>query len=105
MSTGTGVTTKAAPYVATQIKRGRLAWLLRTAMPMRNDFKLYLDGEWLRPTKLDQKPVRRWVLGRDLDNPGDPAPEELKSFKRLKQPEGKRYGFTHPQLGEINGFA
>jgi hypothetical protein len=105
MSTSTDVTAKAAPYVATQIKRGRLAWLLRTAMPLRNDFKLYLDGEWLRPTKLDQKPVKRWVLGKDLDNPGDPAPEELKSFKRSKQPEGKRYGFTHPQLGEITGFA
>src|SRR5207249_4595851 len=52
--------------LAKEIQMGRLEWVLKTAMPMCPDFKLYLNGAWLRPTKFDQKPVKSWVLGKDI---------------------------------------
>ena len=42
---------------ATQIKPGRLAWVLRTAMPILDDFALYFGGQQIRSSKEDQEPT------------------------------------------------
>jgi hypothetical protein len=38
---------------ANQIRSGRLHWVLRTAMPLKLDFRLYLNGEEVKSAKLD----------------------------------------------------
>lgn len=34
-----------------EIRRGTLEWVLRTALPLRDDFSIYLDGNRLEPSK------------------------------------------------------
>jgi hypothetical protein len=34
-----------------KIQRGKLRWILSTAMPLRDDFKLFLDGDRVQPSK------------------------------------------------------
>lgn len=91
--------------MAREIQKGRLSWVLRTAMPLRDDFKLYLDGEPLTPSKADAKPLKKWVLGKDLKRLPKPAPDDLEATLKLKAPEDHRYGLTHPKLGRITGYA
>jgi hypothetical protein len=49
--------------------------------------------------------VKKWILGKDLKLPGEPAPEDLAAFNRPKAPKLQQYGWNHPELGEITGFA
>jgi Histidine kinase-, DNA gyrase B-, and HSP90-like ATPase len=46
--------------MSTNIQRGRLRFVLATAMPLRDDFKLYLNGEEIIPSKLDAKRTARF---------------------------------------------
>ena len=64
--------------MASEILRGRLRWILQTAMPLRDDFALYLDGNRLLPSKLALKKVGHWVLGKDLKELPKPAPRILR---------------------------
>jgi hypothetical protein len=91
--------------MAREIQKGRLSWVLRTAMPLRDDFKLYLDGDELPPSKASTPPLKRWVLGKDLKSLPKPAPEDLEvTLAKTALPE-QRYGLTHPKLGRITGYA
>jgi hypothetical protein len=49
-----------------EIKPGILEWVLRTALPLRPDFGIWLNGKKLLPSKLGKGLIRRWVLGKDL---------------------------------------
>lgn len=49
-----------------RVQPGRLRWILRTAMPLRDDFKLNLNGESLSSSKIDRPPIKKWVLGKDI---------------------------------------
>ena len=46
-----------------EIRRGRLEWVLRTALPLRDDFSIYLDGAKLEPSKAGKGRLRKWILG------------------------------------------
>jgi hypothetical protein len=50
-----------------EIRRGRLEWMLRTALPLRDDFSIYLDGAKLEASKVGKGRLRRWVLGKDIE--------------------------------------
>ena len=52
--------------MSSKIREGRLAWILRTALPLRPDFAVWLNGERIRPSKEDMEPIRRWLIGRDI---------------------------------------
>lgn len=91
--------------LAKEIQMGRLEWVLKTAMPICPDFKLYLDGRWLRPTKFDQKPVKSWILGKDIK----PASGDLESLNVSLSPNKKvaaqhQFGLQHPVIGRITGL-
>jgi len=92
--------------MATEIKRGQLAWVLATAMPLRDDFNLFLNGNVVTSSKLRTKRVGRWVLGQDLLNLPKPAPDEGESTEvqseDLKSP--RRFGLTYQSLGRISGY-
>jgi hypothetical protein len=91
--------------MAREIQKGRLSWVLRTAMPLRDDFKLYLDGEPTLPEKRGAKVLKKWVLGKDLKKLPKPAPDDLEPTLTLKGAPEHRYGLTHPKLGRITGYA
>jgi len=92
------------------LQKGRLAWVLRTAMPLRDDFKLFLDGDLLEPAKVSQKPpVHKWVLGKDIlgaDKRAEAsALDDVQPTEVPKAAPEHRYGLTHPSLGRITGYA
>lgn len=42
---------------AADIKRGRLKWVIRTAMPLRTDFRIFIDGEQVEKEKEAYQPI------------------------------------------------
>jgi hypothetical protein len=92
--------------MASEIQRGRLRWILQSAMPLRDDFVLYLNGERVLPSKLSAKKVGRWVLGKDLKKLPKPAPQDLEVTEDPNEKSGSlhRYGLTHPELGRVTGY-
>jgi hypothetical protein len=91
--------------MAREIQKGRLSWVLRTAMPLRDDFRLFLDGDALQSSKAATPPLKRWILGKDLKELPKPAPDDLEVTTAKKVSPEHRYGLTHPKLGRVTGYA
>jgi hypothetical protein len=50
---------------SSEIKEGRLKWVLSTALPLNPGFKLYYNGNEIESSKIS-KPIRKtWILGKD----------------------------------------
>lgn len=90
-----------------EIRRGTLEWVLRTALPLRDDFIIYLDGARLEPSKSGKGLIKKWVLGKDIKELPRPAPDDIEAREDENQTEssGKRFGFDHKDLGRITGYA
>lgn len=90
-----------------EIRRGRLEWVLRTALPLRDDFAIYLNGEKLKPSKAGKGRLKKWTLGRDIDELPNPAPDEIEAIEDKNEPEDsdKRFALTHSVVGRISGYA
>lgn len=93
--------------MASEIVPGRLSWVLQTAMPLRDDFKLFLNGQEQPPAKLRGKRVDTWTLGKNLVSIPKPADEDFyPSEDQQQDPKSPaRYGLTHPILGRVFGYA
>jgi Histidine kinase-, DNA gyrase B-, and HSP90-like ATPase len=89
--------------MAQEIQKGRLRWILQTAMPLRDDFSLFLDGDKIPPSKLSANRLGHWILGKDLTKLPKPAPE-LKASENSNASEENRFGLSHRQLGRITGY-
>ena len=89
-----------------QIKIGTLKWILRTAMPLRSDFKLFLDGEPIESPTLDVLPIKRWVIGKDVEQLPKPCPEGLMAREdpNVHKDSVHRYGLYHEKFGRITGY-
>lgn len=91
-----------------KIRRGKLKWILRTAMPLRDDFRLFLDGDLVKPSKIDVPLIEKWVIGKDIveDTLRRPCPEGfvVTEDESLPKDSTHRYGLSHPQLGRITGY-
>ncbi|MEX2142645.1 MAG: ATP-binding protein [Pirellulales bacterium] len=89
-----------------EIRRGKLEWILRTALPLRDDFAIYLDGEKLVPSKASKGRITRRVLGKDIKELPKPAPEveAIEATVQPKEPE-KRFALEHQAIGRITGYA
>ncbi len=90
-----------------EIRRGTLEWVLRTALPLRDDFGIYLDGTKLEPSKAGKGRIKRWVLGKDITDLPKPAPDELEAEEDTDESADspKRFALTHKALGRITGYA
>lgn len=90
-----------------EIRRGTLEWVLRTALPLRDDFGIFLDGNKLEPSKAGKGRIKRWVLGKDITDLPKPAPDELEAGEDADEPADspKRFALTHTALGRITGYA
>jgi hypothetical protein len=93
--------------MARDLQRGRLRWVLATAMPLRDDFCLYLDGELVAPSKHSSPKVKSWILGKHLKSVGKPAPDDLQATENSIENKRsiRRFGLTHPKLGRVCGYA
>ncbi len=85
---------------------GRLKWVLRTAMPLRDDFKLYLDGNRIVSSK-GKKAARKWIIGKDI------MPDDLEAAKvefdetedeKVGKDDIHRYGVSNSKVGRISGY-
>ena len=80
---------------------GRLGWVLSTALPLRPDFHLYLNGKEIESSKSKIPKIREWRIGKN-----DPIAKKLKfdTGRDLKQAEPYDYYVTIPGYGPISGF-
>ena len=90
-----------------EIRRGTLEWVLRTALPLRDDFAIYLDGTKLEPSKSGKGRIKKWILGKDIKELSRPAPDEIETSEDKSQPANseKRFGLLHKDVGRITGYA
>lgn len=90
-----------------QIERGRLEWVLRTALPLRDDFEIYFNGIKLEPSKAGKGRLEKWILGKDIVELPTPAETGIEPEEDLNEnpSSSKRFGLTHGVLGRITGYA
>lgn len=88
------------------IRPGILKWVLSTALPLRPDFGIWLNGERLVASKEGRGLLRSWVLGKDLIDLPRPAPKDIAALEDSNAPPKAehRYGLAVPGLGRITGY-
>lgn len=90
-----------------EIKPGTLGWVLRTALPLRPDFEIWLNGQRLESSKEGKGLLQRWVLGKDLVELPRPSPKPISTLENENVSESSehRFGLDVPGLGRITGYA
>lgn len=90
-----------------EIKAGTLDWVLRTALPLRPDFAIWLNGKKLVSSKQDKGLIKRWVLGNDVTALPKPAPKGIVAKEDVNVPKNSeiRFGLEVPLLGRVTGYA
>ena len=90
-----------------EIKPGTLGWVLRTALPLRPDFSIWLSGKALESSKEGKGLIKRWVLGEDLVELPRPGPKLVTTSEDVNVAESSkhRFGLDVPGLGRITGYA
>jgi len=89
-----------------EIKPGVLEWVLRTALPLRPDFQVSLNGKRLIPSKQGRGLIDKWVLGKDIATLPKPAPKGIteQEDKDVPKTSEHRYGLNVPDLGRVTGY-
>jgi hypothetical protein len=90
-----------------ELRVGTLEWVLRTALPLRPDFAILLNGEKLAPSKEGKGLIEKWVLGKDITELPRPGSKEATTFenKSVDKSSEHRFGLDIPGLGRITGYA
>lgn len=57
---------------ATEIRLGRLRWILRTAIPLNPNFRLWFNGWQLTSSKIDKPELWSFVIGKNEGELGQP---------------------------------
>ena len=91
---------------ANEIQPGRLEWILRTALPLRDDFSIHFNGKKLAPSKAGIGRIGRWVLGKEIRDLAKPAPKnlEIRVDENVPNKSDERFGLFHPTIGRITGY-
>ena len=90
-----------------EIRIGTLGWVLRTALPLRPDFSIWLNGQALESSKEGKGLIKRWVLGKELVDLPRPGPKSvtMSEDKNVAKSSEHRFGLVVPTLGRITGYA
>jgi hypothetical protein len=90
----------------TEIRRGTLDWVLRTALPLRDDFAIFLDGKKLESSKYGKGRLKKWILGKEIIELPKPVPDEIDSREDDNEPpdSDKRFGLEHKTIGRMTGY-
>lgn len=85
------------------LKVGMLKWVLSTALPHRDDFKLFLNGDKIESSRKG-KPHQQWILGKNLlaENLEEPTPDNITNSKDNRANE--KFGLHDADLGRITGY-
>jgi hypothetical protein len=89
-----------------EIRSGRLGWVLRTALPLRDDFAIYLDGKKLESGRAGRGRLKKLILGKEIDSLPKPAPDAIEATEDKNQPTDSetRFALVHAPLGKITGY-
>jgi hypothetical protein len=89
-----------------EIRPGTLEWVLRTALPLRPDFGIWLNGKKLVSSKQDKNLIKRSVLGNDILTLPKPAPKGItaKEDVNVRETSQHRFGLEVPIVGRITGY-
>lgn len=92
--------------MAADLSAGRLRWVLSTAMPLRDDFNLYLNDQRIASSKVGVKRVGHWVLGKEIIKPPKPGPQEMEAdtVEAVKPPAFNHWMLTDSLLGPMTGY-
>jgi hypothetical protein len=90
-----------------EIKPGVLEWVLRTALPLRDDFSIWYNGKKLAASKQSKGRIGKWVLGKDITELSRPAPKETVASedKDIALNDDRHFGLDVPELGRVTGYA
>jgi hypothetical protein len=89
------------------IKPGMLEWVLRTALPLRPDFEIRLNGKKLTPSKEGKGLLHTFVLGKDIEKLPKPGPKGITTSENAEvdKKNEDRFGLEVPGLGRVTGYA
>ena len=92
---------------AHEIRPGFLEWVLRTALPLRDDFSIWYNGKKLTASKAGKGRIGEWILGKDITKLSKPAPPETVASedKDLPLSDEKHFGLEVPEIGRVTGYA
>lgn len=92
--------------MATELSPGRLKWVLSTAMPLRDDFALYLNGEEIASSKAGSAQIGTWTIGKDIVKLPSPAPQELEVELNddIAEEDYRRWALVDGSLGTLTGY-
>lgn len=78
---------------AIDLRVGRLRWVISSALPNRPDFRVFMNGERIVPTKEEIAVMKEWVIGKD---------DEMAEANGL--PAAKVKGDDHEYEIEVDGI-
>jgi hypothetical protein len=93
---------------ALEVKPGFLEWVLRSALPLRPDFGIWLNSSKLIPSKQGKGLLKKWVLGKDIVTLPRPGPKDVSAYPEdtnAAKDSERRFGLEVPGLGRISGYA
>lgn len=92
--------------MAADLRHGQLTWILSTAMPMRDDFALYLNNKPVKSSKETRTRIGRWELGHEVTKLPKPAPDDLDTTvdSEFKPKDYRHWVLTDQLLGPITGY-
>ena len=82
---------------AREIQRGRLRWVISTALPLVPDFECFLNGDLIKPSKLSETILREWTIGED-----DKSAKTL-GYEFSYDEAQKRHVVSIPEIGKVWG--
>ena len=90
-----------------EISTGRLGRVLRTALPLRPDFVIWLNGKALESSKKGKGLLEEWTIGKNLPELQRPAPKDTTTSdnKGLPEYDEHHFGLDVPILGRVTGYA
>ena len=90
-----------------EIKPGFLEWVLKSALPLRPDFEMWLNDNKLVSSKQDKGLIQTWILGKDIVKLPKPAPKDITISidKNAGKSSEKKFGLYVQGLGRITGYA
>ena len=86
---------------ASEIKTGRLKWLLSTALPLNPGFNLRFNGTSVESSKVNTPIIKRWIIGKDDETLAKISGAD--SRVEVNEDNEKRYYADLPCLRGVNG--
>lgn len=92
--------------MAVELSVARLRWVLSTAMPLRDDFALYLNSNAVSSSKANAKQIGSWTLGKEILNIPSPAPTELETDvdEDVAEDNYKHWLLVDKSIGPVCGY-